>query len=124
MMKAFKSGNLTKAKADFDKLFSHLRDAQSTAKTMVAGRKSIQVTRSGGMRQAQKEFRQMLREHGIDPQKMKSQGNGVYSAVLPDGSNISIRPSSSRRPGHPDGLPTIQIVPPKGQGKMVTIRYE
>ncbi len=73
--------------------------------------RSRQFGRNGGIDQANKDFDSL-----VGSGAMKSQGGGIRSAKLPDGSTISVRPGSTQ------GSPTIQINPPAG--KPIKVRYE
>ncbi|MCA1614544.1 MAG: DUF4214 domain-containing protein [Acidobacteria bacterium] len=72
--------------------------------------KTLKYLQNGGVKRANKAFDQFV---GKNP--VKNQGGGIRSAKMPDGSTISVRPSSS------GGQPTIQINPPSG--KPIKIRY-
>jgi hypothetical protein len=69
-----------------------------------------QFDKPGGMPQADSDFHDLTGGNSVD------QGNGVRSGTLPDGSTISVRPTSSQ------GEPTIQINPPDGSNP-IKIRY-
>jgi hypothetical protein len=73
--------------------------------------KSIQYIKTGGMRQANKDFEELVGKSGTT-----NRGGGLRTATLADGTKVNVRPFSS------GGKPTLEIKPPTG--KTVKIRYE
>jgi len=81
--------------------------------TLIGKGKSNRFSKPGGFPRATKEFDELAANTGS---KIKPQGKGVRSTKLPDGTNVSVRPMSSK-----NGPPTIQIDPPIG--KTTKIRF-
>ena len=72
-----------------------------------------QFEKSGGQDQAEADFDKLVKDLGDTTPK--DHGNGIRSSTLPDGTSISVRPSST------SGEPTVQINPSKG--KEIKVRY-
>ncbi len=73
---------------------------------------SRQFSKSGGLSQANKDF------DDLAPNNVQSRPGGVRIGDLSDGSKAVVRPNSST------GNPTLEIQPPKGQGRPIKVRYQ
>ena len=74
---------------------------------------SRQFSKPGGINQANKDFDALTRNSNVT-----QRSGSVRTAELKDGTKVNVRPQSST------GKPTIEIQPPKGQGRPIKVRYD
>jgi hypothetical protein len=79
--------------------------------TATGANKTIRMLRSGGLRQAYRDFARVTQ--GVP---VKNRGHGLRTATLRDGTRVTVRPSSS------GGQPTLDIIRP--ESRPIKIRYE
>ncbi len=103
--------------ADIDDAQSATFDAEqitdyvNSSRHIRTSNKTAQYTRSGGFGQANADFDRLAGSYTI-----KEQGNGVRSVEFPDGTTISVRPTSK------GDYPTVQINSPNSAP--IKVRYE
>jgi RHS repeat-associated protein len=82
-----------------------------TSATATGANKTIRMLRSGGLRQAYRDFARVTQ--GVP---VKNRGHGLRTATLRDGTRVTVRPSSS------GGQPTLDLIRP--DSRPIKIRYE
>jgi hypothetical protein len=93
--------------------------------TQVSSGKSKQYVKTGDLNDANNDFDRLAAGRNV-----QDDGDGKRSVKLADGTRIGVRPTSSEGnpataalPTQAGGSPTIQIDPPKGQGRPIKTRY-
>jgi len=93
--------------------------------TQVSSGKSKQHVKTGDLNDANNDFDRLAAGRNV-----QDDGEGKRSVKLADGTRIGVRPTSSEGnpataalPTQAGGSPTIQIDPPKGQGRPIKTRY-